>query len=357
MTDHVHIRLKRRAAVLIDARAFPVRAPSTTSRNDAGTHSFPPTTMVPYALLRRDAKPRSSSDAIAVVPRMRPTRDSQAWETGGSPPSLIPDIATRGIFANLKPPEARAGFLGEISEEGGGFHISEFPVGPNRQRHARGPSAKGAAGVLPTPNCRRRARAPSAKDAEGVGYPYRRAGLDGGAAAPSATDSTPGRQRHARAPSAKDAAGVGYPYLLARGHGEFLLTQNRRRPARAPSVKDARGVGYPLPLTPLFCEPRRAAGQLPSSKGALCSSRDEGKSDRDGFACRYTRRRRCTPTKGACRDENSAIQSFRAVMLPVKRLETDIFDAKDPSPSSLPTSSRSTPVNASICVPRDVADR
>lgn len=30
-----------------------------------------------------DATPRSSSDAVAVGPRMRPRRDSQAWETGG----------------------------------------------------------------------------------------------------------------------------------------------------------------------------------------------------------------------------------------------------------------------------------
>ncbi|KAL1684670.1 hypothetical protein GGG16DRAFT_24219, partial [Schizophyllum commune] len=52
----------------------------------------------------------------------------------------------------------------------------EFSVGPNRRRHARGPSAKGAAGVgyplLPTPDCQRHARAPSAKDAAGVEAPY-----------------------------------------------------------------------------------------------------------------------------------------------------------------------------------------
>ncbi|KAL1685040.1 hypothetical protein GGG16DRAFT_129649 [Schizophyllum commune] len=124
--------------------------------------------MVPYALLRRDTTPRSSSDAVAVVPRMCPTRDSQAWETGGSRGASRPSSAmqneardsyqrpeppkacvrtpqakdakvkapstltshsrrlcgsSRGecgrIFANPKPPDVRAGFLGEISGGGG----------------------------------------------------------------------------------------------------------------------------------------------------------------------------------------------------------------------------------------------
>ncbi|KAL1749455.1 hypothetical protein FB107DRAFT_280745 [Schizophyllum commune] len=105
-------------------------------------------------------------------------------------------------------------------------------------------------------------------------------------------------------------------------------------------------------------------GQPPSSKGALCSSLHEGELDNEGFACRHTRRRSCTPTKGTYRNENSAIRSFYAVVPPFKIPETDMFDKKHPSPSFLFTSSRSTPtgqlsttqINASNCVPRDVAD-
>ncbi|KAI5897400.1 uncharacterized protein SCHCODRAFT_02609265 [Schizophyllum commune H4-8] len=80
------LRVKQRAAALIDAHtddgALPVRAPSTTSRNDDGTHSFPPSPCSPTPCY--DATPGSSSDTVAVAPRMRPTRNSQAWETGGS---------------------------------------------------------------------------------------------------------------------------------------------------------------------------------------------------------------------------------------------------------------------------------
>ncbi|KAL1724075.1 hypothetical protein EV715DRAFT_260663 [Schizophyllum commune] len=52
------------------------------NRNDDGTHSFPPSPCSPTPCY--DATPGSSSDTVAVAPRMRPTRNSQAWETGGS---------------------------------------------------------------------------------------------------------------------------------------------------------------------------------------------------------------------------------------------------------------------------------
>ncbi|KAL1698175.1 hypothetical protein EV121DRAFT_297477 [Schizophyllum commune] len=369
-TDLDPSHLKRRAAVLIDACAFPVRAPSTTSRNDAGTHSFPPTTMVPYTLLRRDAKPRSSSDAVAVVPRMCPTRDSQAWETGGSvlgatartprsqPLSFIPDVVIRGIFCDSEPPEAHV----RTPRARDAKVKAPFILTPHSRRLCG--SSRGIFANLKPPEAR------AGSLGEGCGRVFADPGLPEASAGSLGKDAKEVGELSAdpKPPEAcartldegRDRGGVS----LAPRHESVLLTQNRRRPARAPSVKDAGGVGYPLPLTTRLCEPRRAAGQLPPSKGALCSSLDEGKADHKGFACRYTRRRRCTPTKGACRDQNSTIQSFYADVPPFKRLETDIFDAKDPSPSSLPTSSRSTPTsqlsttpaNASRCVPRDVAD-
>ncbi|KAL1724975.1 hypothetical protein EV714DRAFT_277979 [Schizophyllum commune] len=62
---------------------------------------------------------------------------------------------------------------------------------------------------------------------------------------------------------------------------------------------------------------------------------------------------------------NSALRPFYADAPPFKRLETDIFDEKDPSTSSLPTSLRSTltsqlsttPLNASGCDAHGVAER
>ncbi|KAL1684671.1 hypothetical protein GGG16DRAFT_129805 [Schizophyllum commune] len=173
-TDHVHIRLKRRAAALVDAHTDDgLNAPDAASRlnrNDAGTHSFPPTTMVPHTLLRRDAKPRSSSDAVAVVPRMCPTRDSQAEEItldttarpsheGSRPLSATqndPRDGSRGLadFSDPQPPEASACSLGEGRGRGGAplppryEHFSQIP---NRRRHARAPSAKDAAGIFLTP--------------------------------------------------------------------------------------------------------------------------------------------------------------------------------------------------------------
>ncbi|KAL1684527.1 hypothetical protein GGG16DRAFT_106910 [Schizophyllum commune] len=107
-----------------------------------------------------------------------------------------------GIFPNPKPPEARAGFLGEISGGGGtSTPLSAFTRGQRevlRTHSSR--KSKGlyfAIFVEPEPP---EARAGSLGEGRG------RASL--------APDSTPDRQRHARAPSAKNAAGVGAPYHL-----------------------------------------------------------------------------------------------------------------------------------------------
>ncbi|KAL1658039.1 hypothetical protein GGF50DRAFT_131927 [Schizophyllum commune] len=143
-TDLDPSHLKQRAAVLIDARAFPVRAPSTTSRNDAGMHSLPPTTI----------------------------RDSQAWETGGSLQTAVPE-----------PPEARADPLDE-------FTNADKVPGPLRTgREANDtdfsdpkPPEASACTIAPLPLARGKGevlrrlrrlispvRAPSATDAGGVG--------------------------------------------------------------------------------------------------------------------------------------------------------------------------------------------
>ncbi|KAL1724828.1 hypothetical protein EV714DRAFT_278167 [Schizophyllum commune] len=210
--------------------SIPVRAPSTTSKNDAGTHSFPPTTMVPYALLRRDTTPRSSSDAVAVVPRIEfpasLTSQCAVFSRDPEPPEArvrTPRTREAMVKCHFIPPPPFAQALRQLGSgtqrgsEGGLYYklhgtsrttvFSQILEPPEARAGSRGE-------ILAIPNRRRPARAPSAKNAEGVGYPYPRAGLDGGAAAPLAPDSTPDRQRHVRGPLTKDAAGVGAPYLL-----------------------------------------------------------------------------------------------------------------------------------------------
>ena len=110
-----------------------------------------------------------------------------------TPPELMQechaDLVFTGIFAIPKPPEARAGFLGELSEEGGTpTPLTAFTQGQREVLRAQF-SGKGLYfGVLPwkiinymlTPSCeqfsssqdrRRHAWGPSAKGAAGVGYP------------------------------------------------------------------------------------------------------------------------------------------------------------------------------------------
>ncbi|KAL1657761.1 hypothetical protein GGF50DRAFT_121512 [Schizophyllum commune] len=161
VTPHVSsVALLASSTLALTSAHATARAPSALSRNDAGTLSLPPTTILDDLALV----------PVAAAPRMRSTRDSQAEEITldttarpsheGSRPSSAtrndPRVGYRRhslILAALKPPEAFARTLGEGCGRGGG------PLPPRHEHFSQ------------IPNRRRQARAPSAKDAAGVGYP------------------------------------------------------------------------------------------------------------------------------------------------------------------------------------------
>ncbi|KAL1674833.1 hypothetical protein EV122DRAFT_254254 [Schizophyllum commune] len=238
--------LERCGAAVDDTRVSGVRMPSAMSRNDDGTRSFPPTAMFPTLC---QTTPRSPPLVfIAIVPRMRPARDSQAWETGGSmldttartdfslSPTFQKGIFPRpraaggtrahpssektegsaavlgrlwaqlGIFADSRPPEARTGSLGEISDEGGTpTPLTAFTRG-QREVLCAHLSRKGLCfGIFGEP-------VPSEACAGSLGEER-------------------GRGR--------------VPLALLLMNRPILSMSNRRRPARALQVNDAEGVGYP----------------------------------------------------------------------------------------------------------------
>ncbi|KAL1754163.1 hypothetical protein FB107DRAFT_291839 [Schizophyllum commune] len=229
---------------------------------------------------------------IAVVPRMRPDRDSRAWETRKSvlgttkrmaslrgkesrPSLAMPNALGNGyhrqtvggikIFScepeppearvrtprakDAKSPEARAGSLGEISEEGGtptpltAFTRSQRQV---LRFHLSGNGLNFAffAGPKPPEACSRT-----------LGEGCERGGV------PLPTGTGPGR----------DAASLWMHILL-------ILASPRPPEACTRTLGEgcARG-GAPLaPLTACLRGVGEVAGQRPSSRGALCSSRNEG---------------------------------------------------------------------------------
>ncbi|KAL1713909.1 hypothetical protein EV715DRAFT_266975 [Schizophyllum commune] len=210
--------LKQRAAVLIDGPPLAptsaqstVRAPRTLSCHSRGIHVK---TVFSYSL--------ESPEARVRTPRAKDTQVK-------GPFTLIRGCGLAVVFSQTpKPPEARAGYPGEISEEGGT---------PPLWRPSRGR-------FLLSQNRRRHARAPSTKDAAGVGYPL-----------PPHYE-----YRQARAPSVKDAAGVGGPPTLTSSvFSAGPLTARGQR--GLPSVKDARGVEHPYPS--------RGMRQVPSTCIAL----------------------------------------------------------------------------------------
>ncbi|KAL1749913.1 hypothetical protein FB107DRAFT_280149 [Schizophyllum commune] len=132
------------------------------------------------------------------------------------------------------------------------------------------------------------------------------------------------------------------------------MTRNRRRRARAPSAKNAEGVGYPYPLARDQKEALRA--QVAFSAGLKppeACTRSLGRRKRQGWATpTYSRGavERCCVFMDAyfidfCGPPTAGGMRARPRAPPFKRLETDIFDEKDSSPSSLPTSSRFMPTS------------
>ncbi|KAI5821793.1 hypothetical protein K523DRAFT_367330 [Schizophyllum commune Tattone D] len=218
-----------------------------------------------------------------------------------------------------------------------------FSRAPDRRRHARAPLAKDAGGVghplpslwisyLPTASRRRRARAPSGKDVKEVGVPHPRAGQEKGAACPRVHNlgvicwprtagGMRGRPRH------RMREGWGYPVPLVMNW-----------PVRDPSAEDKEGLIFAGPKPPEASA--RTLGEGCEEGGVPLTPRGHGEIRTTRFSALHAN----APT--------------------FKIPETDIFDERDPSPSSLPTSPRSTPtsqlsttpIDASRCDPRDVAN-
>ncbi|KAL1708906.1 hypothetical protein EV121DRAFT_287155 [Schizophyllum commune] len=105
MRDYPPARhLKRRAAVLIDVRALPVRAPSTTSSD------FPPSPTSRYAVSSCEPEP----------PEARADPSSEGCKDAKALRQFSGRMWVYSVFLRApEPPEARTGSLGEISEEGG----------------------------------------------------------------------------------------------------------------------------------------------------------------------------------------------------------------------------------------------
>ncbi|KAL1711360.1 hypothetical protein EV715DRAFT_298212 [Schizophyllum commune] len=201
-----------------------------------------------------------------------------------------------GISGVPEPPEACAGSLGD---------------GRNRGR------------ILPTPEPpEASAGSPDEEYGKG-GIPHPRAGQGGGAASPL----TPGLR--------------------------FLLVSNRRRHARAPSGEGSDRGGLPLPtragpwrgaasswtlISLIFAVPQppeacaRALGEECGRGGLTLTPH--------GALVRAQKSGGTAPFV-----EGSFLLVPRRSAPPFKRLETDIFDEKDSSPSSLPTSSRFMPTS------------
>ncbi|KAL1698489.1 hypothetical protein EV121DRAFT_274400 [Schizophyllum commune] len=151
---HAARRFKRRAATLVDAHTddgpVPVKAPRTTSRNDDGTHSFPPTAM--FTTLCQTTPRSPPLVVIAVVPCMRPARESQAWETG----EIV--LGTTVRTARSRGKELRLSLA--MSTKPGHRYRREFPSS-STSRYA-------VSFCDPEPP-EARVRTPRAKDAEGKG--------------------------------------------------------------------------------------------------------------------------------------------------------------------------------------------
>ncbi|KAI5892984.1 uncharacterized protein SCHCODRAFT_01334661 [Schizophyllum commune H4-8] len=262
-TDLLCRRVERRATVLIDTQTdVGAYLPDTyDSRNDVGTLSLPPTTIL-------DDLPLVT---IAAVPLMRPTRDSQAGEitldTAARP--TIPGTAIAALLVMPEPPDARTDPLDELILVNEAFNLSQTTAEGNPvDCQADHPPSN----FLSPPRPLKRATFAEPKPPEACARSLGEGRGRGGGPLPPRYEhfsQIPNRRRHARAPSAKDAAGIfltpkppeasactlgegcergGAPLPLARGKGEAILqTPDRRRHARAPSAKEAGRVGHLLP--------------------------------------------------------------------------------------------------------------
>ncbi|KAL1684673.1 hypothetical protein GGG16DRAFT_119583 [Schizophyllum commune] len=372
--------LTRQAAVLIDVLALPVRAPSTTSSHLSSSPTsrhavqvFSCDTEPPEARVRT---PRAKDTKVKDPFILKPTRAgglgplsifSQTRTAGGArgPTSTDDWGNSKVLFASPRPPEACARSLG-VGRERGRAPLTlsldlVFAEPPEASAGSLGEGCKGGGGTSTHARVKRkvlRARGEFLTD--------------------------PSRRRHARAPSVKDVVGVGYPSPLAMNRQvDALMEMLPRRMIRkgwvAPTPRARLESVAALPcahnmLTFLDHQPPEACartlgegcerGGIPlTPHGSLARRRE-----RRGTAPFVEGSSLARPTTSARRPERALrvllregealhvrggrgeirttrYSALHANALAFKIPETDIFDEKDPSPSSLPTSSRSSPTS------------
>ncbi|KAI5822321.1 hypothetical protein K523DRAFT_358463 [Schizophyllum commune Tattone D] len=386
MTDHVRIRLKRRAAAPVDAHTsagtLPVRASSTTSRMmTARSPSLPPPC---YLTPCYDATPRGRRLRAAHAPctRLSSLGDwgnharhggedvarvieaavgdagrAWAWIPPVSSSPFLLRVVLTPVFSHfrgfLQPLKACADPLDEFTDAG---EVLD-PLAGTRETHIKVFSCD------PEPP-EARVRTPRAKDTKVkdpfILKPTRAGGLGANF---DAFLRAPNRRRHVRAPSAKDAKGVGHPlpsrWILS------LPTPSRRRRAREASGKDAKEGVFDRPEPPEACtrtlgEGCERGGIPLTPHGSLARRRE-----RRGTAPFVEGGSLAHPTTTARRPERAlrvllregealhvqggrgeiSTTRYKPTRWPSRSPETDVFDEKDPFPSSLPASSRSSPTS------------
>ncbi|KAL1684509.1 hypothetical protein GGG16DRAFT_119726 [Schizophyllum commune] len=338
MTDHVRIRLKRRAAAPVDAHTsagtLPVRASSTTSRMmTARSPSLPPPC---YLTPCYDATPRGRRLRAAHAPctRLSSLGDwgnharhggedvarvieaavgdagrAWAWIPPVSSSPFLLRVVLTPVFSHfrgfLQPLKACADPLDEFTDAG---EVLD-PLAGTRETHIKVFSCD------PEPP-EARVRTPRAKDTKVkdpfILKPTRAGGLGANfvfadAEPPEASAGSLGEGCEGGG-GTSTLAPVKRKVLRARGCmiWEFLTGPSRRRHARAPSVKDVRGVGYPLPPTARSHDVGRGVGQPPLSKGARwLTPRRRHVDQRGPFVSSYAKEKLYTYKEAAARSANA----------------------------------------------------